>query len=469
MISPRPADRVPASQGVGMRLTIATCLAAALLCGGAALSQEAGKQPAPVSGPDVTPTNTSTAPNGTASAAAATDAKAGVDHGQAVEGVAVLVNDEVISYSDVRNRAQLILLSFGGRKVDEETLQQAQQRAIEGLIEEKIQLKEFHKLSTDHDIGDDEIDEELAGIAKQNGATKEKFVADIAARGINPQTLRDQIKADIAWQSLVRGRFRQQVRVSDLRIDEMMARTKASLDKPQYRLAEIFLYAPDAESRNNAKQRAATLQAQIEKGASFEMVAQQFSAAPSASAGGDLGWITDADMRPEIEKAVIKAKPPSFLPPIETDNGVYLIALLGKREPLNPNEAKLTLKQIVAKGDDAVAKLQAAKAKTKSCADVAKTVAGDPSLTAVDLNDVALSGMSDTVRAALQPVQAGGSTDVIDVAGGKAVLFVCERVATGATMPTREQVRSKLFETEISMMADRYLRDLKREATIIRR
>jgi peptidyl-prolyl cis-trans isomerase SurA len=468
MISPRPADKVPASQGVGMRLTIATCLAAALLCGGAALSQEAGRQPPPASGPDAAPTSVAAAPTGASSAAAATDGKSGVAHGQAVEGVAVLVNDEVISYSDVRNRAQLILLSFGG-KVDEDTLKQAQQRAIESLIEEKIQLKEFHKLSTDHDIGDDEIDEELEGIAKQNGVSKEKFVADIVARGINPQTLRDQIKADIAWQNLVRGRFRQQVRVSDLRIDEMMARTKASLDKPQYRLAEIFLYAPDAESRANAKQRATTLQAQIEKGASFEMVAQQFSAAPSASAGGDLGWITDADMRPEIEAAVLKAKPPSFLPPIETDNGVYLIALLGKREPLNPNEAKLTLKQIVAKGDDAVARLQQAKARTKTCADVAKTVADDKSLTAIDLNDVARSGLSDSVRAALMPVQAGGSTDVIDVANGKAVLFVCQRAASGSAMPTRDQVRNKLFETEITMMADRYLRDLKREATIIRR
>ena len=468
MISPRPANRVPASQGVGMKLTIATCLAAALLCGQAALSQEAGKQPPAAGGPDLTTTNVASAPTGTAAAAAATNGKSGVDHGQAVEGVAVLVNDEVISYSDVRNRAQLILLSFGG-KADDDTLRQAQQRAVESLIEEKIQLKEFHKLSTEHDIGDDEIDDQLEGIAKQNGASKEKFISDIAARGINPQTLREQIKADIAWQNLVRGRFRQQVRVSDLRVDEMMARTKASLDKPQYRLAEIFLYAPDAESRANAKQRAATLQAQIEKGASFEMVAQQFSAAPSASAGGDLGWITDADMRPEVETAVMKAKPPSFLPPIETDNGVYLIALLGKREPLNPDEAKLTLKQIVAKGDDAGIRLLQAKAKTKTCADVAKTVAADKSLTAVDLNDVALSGLSDTVRAALQPVAAGGSTAVIDVANGKAVLFVCQRAAGGAAMPTRDQVRNKLFETEITMMADRYLRDLKREATIIRR
>ena len=139
--------------------------------------------------------------------------------------------------------------------------------------------------------------------------------------------------------------------------------------------------------------------------------------------------------------------------------------LLSRREAAEPQRSQArTLKQIVAKGDGATAMLQAAKAKTKSCADVAKTVAADSSLTAVDLNDVALSGLSDAVRTALQPVQAGGSTDVMtDVTNGnKAVLFVCQRAATGAGMPTREQVRSKLFETEITMMAERYLRDLKR-------
>ena len=82
MISPRPANRVPASQGVGMKLTIATCLAAALLCGQAALSQEAGKQPPAAGGPDLTTTNVASAPTGTAAGttlpmAEASDAGAG--------------------------------------------------------------------------------------------------------------------------------------------------------------------------------------------------------------------------------------------------------------------------------------------------------------------------------------------------------------------------------------------------------
>jgi peptidyl-prolyl cis-trans isomerase SurA len=427
-----------------MKRIVALCLAAALATGAPALAQAA----APV-------------------APAKPAAPAG-SRGQAVEGVVALVNDEVISQSDVRNRMRIILLSFPG-KPDEATLREAQAKAIEGLIEEKIQLREFHKLVKDHDIEDAEIDQRIAGMARQSKMEPDKFLAELAAEGINLQSLRDQVKADIAWSTIIRGRFARNIRVSELRIDEMMERVKESLDKPQVRLGEIFLYAPDQESRNNALKTAETLKQQIEQGAQFEAVAQQFSAAPSASAGGDLGWLSPGDKGPEIEEAIKNAKPPALLPPIESEGGVYLIALLGRREPIDPNAVMLKMKQISAKGDGAAAKLQAIKSKAKTCSDAVTAAQGVDGVTVVDMNDVALQGMSDTYKAALQPVKAGESTDLIDAGDSQLVLFVCERAAADAAVPTRDQIRDRLFDTEISMLADRYLRDLKREATIVRR
>lgn len=394
-------------------------------------------------------------------------ASAATARGQAIEGVAVLVNDAVISYSDVRNRARLILLSLGAQP-DEETLREAQQRAIESLIEEQIQIQEFKELVKDGEITDEEIDRDLEAIARQNGVTLQAFIADLESRGISAQTMRQQVKADISWSNIVRGRFARQVRVSELRINEMMERLTGSLGKPQYRLAEIFLYAPDAESRNNARGRAETLQRQIEQGAQFERVAQQFSAAPSASAGGDLGWLTPADMRPEVLKAVETSSAPAFLPPIETEGGVYLYALLGKRAPASPLEARLNLRQISARTDDAAARLSALRAASKTC-EAAGIAAKDADLTSVDLDDVALADMSESFQTALLPLRPGESTEPLDIAGGKAVLYVCSRKQGGEEMPSREQIRSRLFDNELTMLADRYLRDLKREATIIRR
>lgn len=388
--------------------------------------------------------------------------------GAALEGVAVLVNDQVISYTDVRNRARLILLSLGVEP-DEETARQAQERAIDGLIEEKLQLAEFKKLTEGKEISDEEVNQSLQNVARQNGATLEEFLADLAARGINPQTLKDQMRADIAWRQLIGGRYGSRIRVSKLQIDDMMERTIASLNQAQYRLAEIFLPAPDEGSKQRALEGAVALRRQIEQGAPFQLVAQQFSAAPSASTGGELGWIAEGDLRPEFKDKILAAAPPSFLDPVVTEDGVYLIAYVDRRAAADAGAAKLNLKQFVARGDRAEALLISAKSKARTCADMDTAAESTPGVTAVALGEVQLSSLSETFQTALATLEAGASTPPLDIPNGKSVVYVCERAAGDASIPTREQIQDRIFETQIGMLADRYLRDMKREATIIRR
>ncbi|HVY90873.1 MAG TPA: peptidylprolyl isomerase [Hyphomonadaceae bacterium] len=389
--------------------------------------------------------------------------------GQSIEGVVATVNDQVISQSDVRNRMRLMLIRFQG-KVDDQLVQEVQRQAIETLIDEKVEVMEFEKLAKDSKIKDPEIDERIGEMARQSKMSFEQFTKVLADAGIPIQALRDQVKADIAWTALIRGRYAKQARVSEPRIDEMLNRIKASLNKPQYALREIFIYAPDEASRVNARQRAQTLINQINQGADFATVAQQFSAAPSASQGGDMGWLSPGDMRPEIETAIEKtaATPPTILPPIDSEGGVYVIKLAGKREPTGANSAIFNLKQVVARGDGAATKLQSVKEKAKSCADVPKAIEGVEGVSAVDMKDVALQQIAPIYRPALENLEAG-SSDILDLTdGSKMAFYVCERRTGYPDLPSRDDIRSRLFDSEITMFADRYLRDLRREATITR-
>lgn len=385
--------------------------------------------------------------------------------GQAVEGVAVIVNDEVISYSDVRNRARMILLGFGSQ-ISEEMVQQAEQQAIESLIEEKLKLQEFTELTEGDEISEEEVNQEVARLAQRNGLTLEAFLSNFINAGINPETIRTQIRSDIAWAAIVRGRFARQIRVSELRVDSMLERLQNSQNEPQYRIGEIFLYAPDANSQEVATQRAQTLKRQIEQGAPFQQVAQQFSAAPSASAGGELGWMSPGDLRPEIMRAVENAAPPVLLPPISSEAGVYLIALLGKREPVDGDQVTLNLRQAISQSDDAVAKLTQLKADVTSCSGLqtAANTIGDVNI--VDMGDIDPEQLTDPFKSAVENLNSGESTEVMDLGASKMALFVCTRSTGGEALPTRDELRDRLFDTEISMLADRYLRDVRREATI---
>ena len=52
---------------------------------------------------------------------------------------------------------------------------------------------------------------------------------------------------------------------------------------------------------------------------------------------------------------------------------------------------------------------------------------------------------------------------------GKMVFYVCDRTSGDPQIPSRDEIRDRLFNAELAMVAERYLRDLKREASIDRR
>jgi peptidyl-prolyl cis-trans isomerase SurA len=392
--------------------------------------------------------------------------------GRTVDGVMASVNDQVISQSDVRNRMRWMLLRFPEPPEDEKILLEIQDQALESLIDEKVQLGEFRKLVKDQEISAPEIDESVADVARQYRMNPQQFAQALAEAGIPMQHIRDMEMSKIAWTALIRGRYFKTVRVSEGRIDDMLNRIKSSLDKPQYRIAEIFLYAPDQASRDLAKTRAETLIQNVNQGADFQALAQQFSAAPSASAGGDLNWLSPGDMRPEIADAVLKAgEPPLVLPPIESDSGVYVIALTGKREASDPSKALiLDMEQLITRGEGAVAKLDNVKATAKSCADISKSLEGVEGVTRTPMKDVGLTQIAPQYRTPLEGIGANQASSVIDLPdGGKMMFYVCSTRSGDADLPSRDEIKDRLFNQELALVAERYLRDLKRESTVVRR
>ncbi|HEX4986621.1 MAG TPA: peptidylprolyl isomerase [Burkholderiales bacterium] len=107
------------------------------------------------------------------------------------------------------------------------------------------------------------------------------------------------------------------------------------LAPPQYQLAQIFLPAPDGDKAKSedAKKKIADLSAKLGKaGADFAKLARENSAhKESAEKGGELGWISEEQMVPEIRKAVTGMAKGEVSQPIKTAAGWHLIKLLDKK------------------------------------------------------------------------------------------------------------------------------------------
>jgi peptidyl-prolyl cis-trans isomerase SurA len=130
----------------------------------------------------------------------------------------------------------------------------------------------------------------------------------------------------------------------------------------------------------------------------------------------------------------------------------------------------LDMEQLIARGEGAVGKLDAVKASAKSCADLSKSLEGVEGVTRTPMKDVGLMQVAPQYRTPLEGLAANQASEIVDLPdGGKMIFFVCGTRSGDADLPGRDEIKDRLFNQELALVAERYLRDLKREATVVRR
>jgi len=387
-------------------------------------------------------------------------------HAQMSEAVVAIVNDSVISTFDVRQRANLLLISAGMQSTPE-IQQRAQAQALRDLVDESLQLQETKEF--DVAITPEELDRRIADIARSNNSTPEAFVAGLSGAGVNVATLRRQIEAETAWGRLMNGLYGSRLRISEQAIRETQERLALDATRPQFLISEIFLPA-DSEAQVPELQRGAMgLLQQMQQGVSFPLIARQFSAAPSAAAGGDIGWIAASELPPEVQVAVQSLQPGQVSVPIATPHGVYILALRDRREGLPAGSTtQVSLRQISAPAARRAA-LERVGRRVAGCGNLETETASIEGAEFIDLGATAESDLSEAVRARIADVAPGAASAAEVIGDSASILIVCAREAGGAGIPSRDQLQEQLFEQELALLSERYLRNLRREATIITR
>lgn len=381
-------------------------------------------------------------------------------------GVAAIVNDEVISTYDVNQRASL-LLAGSGIEPSRETMERARAQALRDLVDERLQMQEAGEKKVK--IEPAEIDRALADIARQNGTSAETLRTQLSASGIGIQTLRAQLESDMAWRRLVGGRFGARIRISQVQITEALARITANAAKPQALVSEILIAAESEPDLEQADAIATRLLQEIRNGAPFQNVARQFSAAASAAAGGDLGWLAQGELRAELQTIVDQLEPGQVSRPVRAPGGVYILAVRDKRAGVDrASVTKVALRQVNAPSASRSA-LERAMRRIPGCDGLEPAVAQVNGAAVVDLGEAMESELSEDVRNRIANINEGAATPVTDAGDNVTALVVCARQSSGGGVPTREEVENRLFDQELAMLSQRYLRNLRRDSTIITR
>jgi peptidyl-prolyl cis-trans isomerase SurA len=119
-----------------------------------------------------------------------------------------------------------------------------------------------------------------------------------------------------------------------------------SADAPkivQTHVRHILLRVTDGSSEPAARQKLLDIKADVLKGGDFANYARTYSQDGSASAGGDLGWISPGETVPEFERAMNNLKDGDVSDPVRSEYGYHLIQVLGRRDAEGSVQQQLDL------------------------------------------------------------------------------------------------------------------------------
>ena len=392
------------------------------------------------------------------------------------EGVASIVNDEIISTYDLRQRTLLLLISSGAQPTAQ-AMEQIQQEALRSLIDEHLQMQEIKKVEQKQKFNltatDKEVDADIAALAQQNGLSTEQLIGSLTSAGVNVSTLRDQFRTEISWRRYIGARYSQRVTIGDEQVSNALKRIAADASKPQYQISEIFIDAQRAGSMEQATTGAAQLLDQMQKGAPFAAVARQFSSAPTAVNGGDVGWVTAGQVQPSVAKALEEMRPGQLSAPIQTQEGVYVVQLRDKRSGAGSTMVELKQAAIRLTNDApadqvtaAKASLEGLKSKVADCKALDTEAAKVTGVVAGDLGEADVNDLSPEFREVINTLKVGQVGGPVRTPAGMHLVALCGKRATSPNAPSRDDIENRLYGESLALIARRELRDLRNSANI---
>jgi peptidyl-prolyl cis-trans isomerase SurA len=376
---------------------------------------------------------------------------------QRLDGIAAVVNDEVVLQSDVEEQLYLFLMK-AQTEVDSQTVDTLRTQILNQLIDEKLIVAEAKRQGVT--VPEAEVNRQANEVLRE-----------VKGRFDNAQAYQDQLRKENMTEDKLLERFRDEARRSAL-VQRLVAKQvpkrtpsqteaetyfKAHKDKfpkapAEVRLSVIQIPATaDSASEAAARAKAEAIRKRIAGGEKFAKVAAEASEdETSAKSGGDLGYLVKGTMDPTFEKEVFEGKLNTLSEPIRTLYGWHIIETLDRdtlktaagRDSVDRNGLPLLEAHVrhilirvplddedVARAKATAEKARAEALKTGDFAAAAKKYSryAGPHADDGDIGFLSVASLQPNIRAGLDTVKVGGISDVLVNQAGFNVFKVTDK------------------------------------------
>lgn len=388
------------------------------------------------------------------------------------ESIAAVVNADIITTTDLKDRAEMLIKS-SGKAANAEMIARAQGQVLEGLIAETVQLQEAKRQGIK--VTDAEVQDGFSKIAEGNKMSVDQFKGLLKGQGVRLSSVERQIKSQIGWGKVIQQVLRPRVIVGESEIAAERARMVASSGKREFLVAEIFLPVSSAADDGRVRALAQTLAGEIRKGKSFPEAARQNSQSASAAQGGMIGWVQEGKLEPTLDKTLASLGKDKMSDPVRGEDGYYIFYLRDVRAEgvASPDDAVLSLRELVIDTSGMTERDKKAEAEMiakdlTGCLDITKKAALDKRYKLAE-RKVSISELTPTEKTRLGGFDIGRATKP-DYSDTRAVIsMVCSREDPKGPMATDAALERRLGLQRLDMLQKRYLRDLIGAAYIERR
>jgi peptidyl-prolyl cis-trans isomerase SurA len=247
----------------------------------------------------------------------------------AAQSVAVMVNGEPITNFDIDQRSKLDFLSSHKKP--------SRSEVIEELIDQKVKIREAKQFGVDPTGSD--VDASFAQMSARMRMTPDQLAKTLEQQGIRPETLKERIKSEMVWTSLVRGRYKESLQVGEkdvaaaaaVEVNSDAKDSKLDAESYEYKMRPIVLIVPrgSAPAIMEAKHKEAEgLRSRIQ---TCDEANAMFKSMPNAAIRETV-IKTSADLPAPLRELLDKTPIGHLTAPEVTKQGIEMVALCDRKQ-----------------------------------------------------------------------------------------------------------------------------------------
>jgi peptidyl-prolyl cis-trans isomerase SurA len=263
-----------------------------------------------------------------------------------IDGIAAIVNGDIITYSQVRGlsqpRERLLHTQFHDPAELDKQIQAARAAALQDLIDRQLIVQSFHKEK--FELPEHFVEERVNDIIRDDfGGDRNTFIKTLQAQNYSLTEFKKMEMDKIIVSAMRSKNVKPVTMISPTKVMDYYKQHRSEFTaKEQVKLRLIMIPTRAAEG-NTAAQKAIAeeILGKLADGAPFDRMAQMYSEDATRDAGGDWGWVERKTLAPALEKVAFNLPSGRVSHVIELGPNFYILKVEEKRGGDTPSFAKL--------------------------------------------------------------------------------------------------------------------------------